>query len=84
MEFKVITEHKLPQRPISGGNNNPLMVGVLAALGCAAATLYVMDYLDKSVRTIDQLEEMMDIPVLAGIPEYGVIEERVKVKRKRK
>ena len=53
---------------------NPLVLVALAvvlAVIIAIALAFVVDYLDPSFRTPDEVQEFLDVPVFASIPESG-------------
>jgi capsular polysaccharide biosynthesis protein len=45
-----------------------MFLGLFAALFVAVASAYVMEYLDPSFRTPDEVSDMLNIPVLATMP----------------
>jgi len=53
---------------------SPLLLVVLAfvlAAIIAVALAFVVDYLDPSFRTPDEVQEFLSVPVFASIPESG-------------
>lgn len=66
----IIEQPTIPGTP----SFNPLLL-ILAALlvaPCMSIGLaFLVDYLDPSFRTADELSEMLDVPVFASIPENG-------------
>lgn len=44
------------------------MCGLISSLG----VVFILDYLDKSIRNKEELEELLNIPVLGEIPTYNV------------
>jgi capsular polysaccharide biosynthesis protein len=64
---------KEPTVPVIASFSPPLLV--LLALVMAAilsvALAFVVDYLDPSFRTPDEVQEFLSVPVFASIPENG-------------
>jgi len=44
-----------------------LLAGLLAAIGVSAAALVAAEYLNPSFRTSEDVEESLDVPVLASV-----------------
>jgi len=65
-----IIEHpNLPVRPI--GSQQFVTVGLSAAVGftMAAAAAYLLEYLDKSIKSVAEVEKLIPAPILGYIPE---------------
>lgn len=65
----VIDEAPVPQAP--SGPNRPLYIAVafMAGLFLAVAIVVVLDLVDTRVRTAEQVEELLGVPVIGRIPE---------------
>lgn len=59
---------KVPTKPT--GSNNLMTVGIAIAAGVAlaAAGAYLLEYLDKSIKTVDDAAKIIQAPVLGEIP----------------
>ncbi len=67
-----ISEHSpLPGAPISPQPTKAIMLGLLGGLALGLAFVYATDLLDRSVKTVDQAESTLGLPVLAAVPEIG-------------
>jgi Mrp family chromosome partitioning ATPase len=65
-----IVEHSpLPQRPVSPSLVKSLALGLLGGLFAGLAFVYLSDAMDRSVKTVDQAESLLGLPVLAAVPE---------------
>ncbi len=65
----IIEFPNLPIRPI--GSQQFISVGLSAAVGftMAAAAAYLLEYLDKTIKTVDEVKKLIDAPILGYIPE---------------
>jgi polysaccharide biosynthesis transport protein len=65
-----VAEHaSLPRSPINPIPSKTIMFGLLAGLAAGFAFVFGADALDRSVKTVDQAEDTLGLPVLAAIPE---------------
>jgi polysaccharide biosynthesis protein PslE len=68
-----VTIVKAPTVPVIPTFNPMVLVAlaVVLAVIIAIALAFVVDYLDPSFRTPDEVQEFLDVPVFASIPENG-------------
>ena len=65
-----IAEHAtLPYTPASPKPLKAIALGLLGGLAAGLAFVYGADALDRSLRTVDQAEAYLGLPVLAAVPE---------------
>ena len=65
-----IAEHaSLPHAPVSPIPSKVLTLGLLAGLAAGLAFVFGADALDRSIKTVDQAEAILGLPVLAAVPE---------------
>lgn len=62
---------RLPTAPESSGLLKNLLLGGLLGLAAAVAVVLLLDYLDVSIRTPDDAERLIELPVLGVIPSLG-------------
>lgn len=62
---------RLPSVPEPSGLTRNLLLGGLLGAGLAAAMVLLLDYLDLSIRTPDDAERRIELPVLGVIPSLG-------------
>lgn len=67
----VIEHSPLPRVPVSPSTTKALALGLLGGLFAGLAFVYVIDILDRSIKTVDQAEATLALPVLAAVPEVG-------------
>lgn len=65
-----VAEHaSLPRSPINPIPSKTITFGLLAGLAVGLAFVFGADAVDRSVKTVDQAENALGLPVLAAIPE---------------
>jgi succinoglycan biosynthesis transport protein ExoP len=68
-----IGEHAtMPYAPASPNPIKAIALGVLGGLAAGLGFVYGADVLDRSLRTVDQVESHLGLPVLAAVPERAV------------
>ncbi len=67
----VIEQSPLPGRPVSPKPMKTILLGLLGGLAAGLAFVYATDLLDRSLKTVDQAEATLGLPVVAAIPEIG-------------
>jgi len=65
----VIEHSPLPGSPASPRPTKTIMWGMLAGLTVGLAFVFGADALDRSVKTVDQAESTLGLPVFAAVPE---------------
>jgi capsular exopolysaccharide synthesis family protein len=65
----IIEYPNLPTRPI--GSQQFITVGLAGAVGftMAAAAAYLLEYLDKTIKSVDEVKKLIPAPILGYIPE---------------
>ncbi|MEP6956184.1 MAG: GNVR domain-containing protein, partial [Chthoniobacterales bacterium] len=65
-----IAEHAtLPYGPSSPQPTKAIVLGLLGGLAAGLGCIYGADVLDRSIKTVDQAETLLGLPVLAAVPE---------------
>jgi succinoglycan biosynthesis transport protein ExoP len=68
----VIEHSPLPRSPVSPSPTKAIALGLLAGLAAGLGFVFGADALDRSIKTVDQAEATLGLPVLAAIPEAKV------------
>ncbi|MDM8522169.1 GNVR domain-containing protein [Desulfococcaceae bacterium HSG8] len=66
--FRVLDSAKDPRRPVSPDMKKLLLMSLGAGLGLGGGLIFLLDFLDTSLRRPEDIETMMGIPVLATVP----------------
>ena len=67
----VIEHSPLPSAPVSPNMMRVIALGLLGGIAAGLATIFGMNALDRSVKTVDQAETTLNLPALAAIPEIS-------------
>jgi uncharacterized protein involved in exopolysaccharide biosynthesis/Mrp family chromosome partitioning ATPase len=65
----VIEHSPLPDSPVSPRPTKTIVWGLLAGLAVGLAFVFGADALDRSIKTVDQAESTLGLPVFAAVPE---------------
>ena len=65
----VIEHSPLPNSPVSPRPTRTMALGLLAGLAVGLAFVFGADALDRSIKTVDQAETTLGLPVFAAVPD---------------
>ncbi|MGE5208484.1 MAG: GumC family protein [Alphaproteobacteria bacterium] len=65
----VIEHSPLPQAPVSPRPTRTIFLGLLGGLVVGLGFVFGADALDRSIKTVDQAENTLGLPVFAAVPE---------------
>ena len=65
----VIEHSPLPNFPVSPRPTKTILLGLLGGLAVGLAFVFGVDALDRSVKTVDQAESTLGLPVFAAVPD---------------
>jgi len=65
----VIEHSPLPNSPVSPNPTKAIALGLLGGLAAGLAFALGADMLDRSIKTVDQAEETLGLPVFAAVPQ---------------
>ncbi|MCM8761161.1 MAG: hypothetical protein NC938_06510 [Candidatus Omnitrophica bacterium] len=79
-QIEVIEPPRVPLSPLPSQKAGRLLLGIIIAIGAGSALSYVVDSLDKSVRSAAELRDKFHLPVLASIDRIYSVKD-IKLKR---
>lgn len=79
--FRIVDPAVLPLKPVSPNRIKIILMGILGGLAGGFGLVVLLDYMDRSVRTVDVLKNM-GLPVLAVIPSIQNPDELEEKKRR--
>ena len=65
----VIEHSPLPNFPVSPRPTKTILLGLLGGLAVGLALVFGVDALDRSIKTVDQAESTLGLPVFAAVPD---------------
>jgi succinoglycan biosynthesis transport protein ExoP len=68
---KIISPAELPDAPSSPNVNLNIALSAFAGLFCGVVVAFLIEYLDTSVKTMADAEQLLGLPVLTVIPNKG-------------
>jgi succinoglycan biosynthesis transport protein ExoP len=68
---KIADHPVLPETPLSQNPGRTLLAGTCLGVALGLALAFLLDGIDRSVKTVDEIEVLLDLPVLTAIPEVG-------------
>jgi exopolysaccharide transport family protein len=82
-DSRVVTQASIPIRPSSPKTRLILGLAMIFGLGAGCVIAFLVDYLDRRVKTLEQAEEITGVPALAALPSIGARELAGRAKRGR-
>ncbi|WP_458756899.1 GumC family protein [Afipia sp. TerB] len=82
-DSRVVTQASIPIRPSSPKTRLILGLALIFGLGAGCVIAFLVDYLDRRVKTLEQAEEITGVPALAALPSIGARELAGRAKRGR-
>src|SRR5581483_11959670 len=65
-----VVEHSpLPRAPVSPNATKTMALGLLGGIAVGLGIIFGLNALDRSIKTVDQAEASLGLPVLAAVPE---------------
>ena len=74
--IKIASNAFVPSSPIGPQRNRNIFVAFLLSLAAGVGLAFLMDYLDDSVKTSDDIARHLGLPTLALIPHHSITEKR--------
>ena len=67
----IVEPARIPILPVGGSPIRAALIGAVLGAALAVGLVLLIEYLDDKVRTAEQTAEVLQLPVLAAIQEYG-------------
>ncbi len=81
--FTIIDPAQLPERPYKPKRGAIILIGFVLALGAGVGTVAITEYLDRSLKTPEDVKRVASVPLLAALP-YVEGEEELRARRKKR
>lgn len=72
-EIQVVDEALVPLAPISPRHAQNLMYGIMVGLALGLLVTFLLEYLDNSIKTPDEMQSFLDLPILGTIGKFTEI-----------
>jgi len=80
-QFRILDPANYPQRPVKPDRRRILVFGLLAGLGIGGGLSFLLEYMDRSYRRVEDIKNTLDLPVLGVIPALTTDREMARRKR---
>ncbi|HWQ89322.1 MAG TPA: Wzz/FepE/Etk N-terminal domain-containing protein [Desulfitobacteriaceae bacterium] len=70
--ISILDEAVVPDTPVSNKKSLKVLIGLLAGFLIAAGSIYVMEYFDTTVRSVEDIEKSLGLRVIGIIPEHDI------------
>ena len=75
-QFRILAPATLPEKPVKPNPGKILALGFMMAIACGFGLAFLREYLDPTFLSSNQLESILDLPVLVSIPVVNTEKER--------
>lgn len=66
--IKIIDKAEVPKAPINSGKTRTLIMALILGLALGIGVIFLLDYLDRTIKTPEEVRTIMGIPALGVIP----------------
>jgi polysaccharide biosynthesis transport protein len=73
-QFRIIDPAKVPEKPFKPDRVKIVLLGSLLSLGTGGGLIFLREFLKPSYRRLEDLQETVQLPVLATIPAYDTVQ----------
>jgi succinoglycan biosynthesis transport protein ExoP len=70
-KIRIVQPATVPERPIKPDRTKVIAFGILAGLGLGLLMVMLLNAIDRSLKTVDQTEEFLGLPVLSAVPKFS-------------
>ncbi len=81
--FVIIDPAQVPQKPCKPKRLAIILIGFVLAFGAGIASVAFMEYIDHSIKSPEEVQELINVPLYITIPYIETEEEKKKRKKKR-
>ncbi len=75
--IRMIEKAEVPDRPVKPDKPKVIFTGLLCGLLSSVILVFFLNALDQSLKTVNQAEECLGLPVLSAIPKFNMLAEDV-------
>lgn len=67
-QFRILDHARLPEKPISPDVKKLFLFSMAAGLGFSGGLIFLLEFLNTAIRRDEQIEDELNLPILAHIP----------------
>ncbi|ELC8370437.1 YveK family protein [Clostridium perfringens] len=71
---QVIQKPQLPEHPVSPNKKLNILIAFVLGLMAGIGVVLLMEYLDNTFKSREELEKTLELPIIGAIPDYNSIE----------
>lgn len=68
IRYKIIDPAQLPTEPVNASTNQVILVALIMGLGVGAGFIYLLEFIDQSFKSVDEIENYLGLIVLGTVP----------------
>jgi succinoglycan biosynthesis transport protein ExoP len=59
---------QIPMSPVSPNKKRNFLVSIIMGIACGVGLAFFLEYFDQTIRTEENIQDHLDIPILSVIP----------------
>ena len=71
---QVIQKPQLPEKPVSPNKKLNILIAFVLGLMVGVGVVLLLEYLDNTFKSREELEKTLDLPIIGAIPDYNNME----------
>jgi capsular polysaccharide biosynthesis protein len=83
IRYRIIDPAQLPTEPVNASTNQVILVAMIMGLGVGAGFIYLLEFIDQSFKSVDEVENYLGLIVLGTVPRID-FEDRAQAVKKGK
>jgi capsular exopolysaccharide synthesis family protein len=81
--LKIVETAEIPRSPIGPQRLRTILIGLLVSLIAGVGLAFFLEYLDNTVKSVEDIERVAQLPTLAVIPSISTVSPRALAEKKR-
>jgi len=69
---QIIDKAEMPTHPVSPNKNRNYLMSILLGLAVGVGVVFLIHFLDDNIKTPEDVEKCVDLPVIGTIPVFGI------------
>ncbi|MCA9743963.1 MAG: hypothetical protein H6695_11765 [Deferribacteres bacterium] len=81
IRYRVIDPAQLPTKPVNASTNQVILVSLIMGLGVGAGFIYLLEFIDQSFKSVDEVENYLGLVVLGTVPKVEFVDKAQTAKK---